>query len=162
MFALGAAASGVELVGAVPTGLPSLHLPGVGYAAGQAIGMEAVGLVIVSFTSGMLTARSFAARNGYAIDPNQELRAFGIANLVWGLSSGFAATGADSRTAVNDAAGGKTQLVSVFAALATGAVAVFFAAQLGYLPQAALAAVLIFSAFGPGRRRAARRRSRQR
>ena len=66
VFALGAAASGVELVGAVPTGLPSLHLPGVGYAAGQAIGMEAVGLVIVSFTSGMLTARSFAARNGYA------------------------------------------------------------------------------------------------
>ena len=48
----------------------------------------------------------------------------------------------------HDAAGGKTQLVSVVAARATGAVAVFFAAQLGYLPQAALAAVLIFSAFG--------------
>ena len=78
-FALGAAASGVDLVGAVPSGWPSLHLPGLGYPAGQAIGMEAVGLVIVNFTSGMLTARSFAARKGYGIDPNQELRAFGPA-----------------------------------------------------------------------------------
>ena len=49
--------------------------------------MEAVGLVIVSFTSG--TARSFAARNGYGIDPNQELRAFSPAFKCITLSRPF-------------------------------------------------------------------------
>jgi MFS superfamily sulfate permease-like transporter len=110
--------------------------------------MNAVGLVIVSFTSGMLTARSFAARNGYPINADQEMRAIGFSNIASGLTGGFAVTGADSRTAVNDASGGKTQLVSVVAALATAGVALFLAEPLGYLPIAALAAVLIHSAWG--------------
>lgn len=143
-----AAAHGVKVVGEVPSGLPSLGLPGVGYSAGQSLLLSAIGLVFVSFTSGMLTARSFAARNGYEIDANQEMKALGIANAVSGLSGGFAISGADSRTAVNDSVGGKTQLVSLVAAIATGAVAMFLAAPLGQLPLAALAAVLLFSAWG--------------
>lgn len=147
-YALGAASYGVKLVGEVPSGLPSLGLPGLGYSAAQTLAMDAVGLVIVSFTSGMLTARSFAARNGYEIDANQEMKALGIANAMSGLSGGFAISGADSRTAVNDSVGGKTQLVSVVAAIATGAVAMFLAAPLGQLPLAALAAVLLYAAWG--------------
>ena len=148
VFLIGLAGPEVKLVGAVPSGLPSFALPGLGYAGAQSIFMNAVGLVIVSFTSGMLTARSFAARNGYAIDADQEMRAIGFANISSGLFGGFAVTGADSRTAVNDASGGKTQLVSVVAALATAGVALFLAVPLGQLPIAALAAVLIFSAWG--------------
>jgi high affinity sulfate transporter 1 len=138
----------VKLVGEVPSGLPGAAVPGLGYAGVQSIFMDAVGLVIVSFTSGMLTARSFAARNGYAINADQEMRAIGFANVASGLFGGFAVTGADSRTAVNDASGGKTQLVSVIAALATAVVALFLAVPLAHLPVAALAAVLIFSAWG--------------
>ncbi|MCU0842253.1 MAG: SulP family inorganic anion transporter [Thiobacillaceae bacterium] len=138
----------VKLVGEVPAGLPGFAVPGLGYEGVQGIFMNAVGLVIVSFTSGMLTARSFATRNGYAINADQEMRAFGLANIASGLFGGFAVTGADSRTAVNDASGGKTQLVSVVAVLATAGVALFLAVPLGYLPIAALAAVLIFSAWG--------------
>ena len=148
VFLIGLAGPSVKLVGAVPSGLPSFALPGLGYTGVQSIFMDAVGLVIVSFTSGMLTARSFAARNGYAINADQEMRALGIANIASGLFGGFAVTGADSRTAVNDASGGKTQLVSVVAALATAGVALFLAVPLGYLPLAALAAVLIYSAWG--------------
>ncbi|WP_045226582.1 SulP family inorganic anion transporter [Methyloterricola oryzae] len=138
----------VKRVGEVPSGLPAFALPGIGYQGVQGIFMNAVGLVIVSFTSGMLTARSFAERNRYSIDADQEMRAIGLANIFSGLFGGFAVTGADSRTAVNDASGGKTQLVSVTAALATAGVALFLAGPLGYLPIPALAAVLIFSAWG--------------
>lgn len=148
VFLIGLVGPEVTLVGEVPSGLPGFALPGLGYAGVQSIFMNAVGLVIVSFTSGMLTARSFAARNGYAIDADQEMRAIGIANISSGLFGGFAVTGADSRTAVNDASGGKTQLVSVVAALATAGVALFLAVPLGHLPIPALAAVLIFSAWG--------------
>lgn len=129
VFLSGLGAVGVKLVGAVPSGLPSAAIPGLGYEGLQGIFVGAVGLVIVSFTSGMLTARSFAARNGYAIDANQEMRAMGFANVSSGLFGGFAVAGADSRTAVNDASGGKTQLVSVVAALATAAVALFLAGR---------------------------------
>jgi high affinity sulfate transporter 1 len=148
VFLLGFDARGVKLVGAVPSGLPTFSLPGLGYEGLQSIFMDAVGLVIVTFTSGMLTARSFATRNGYAINSDQEMRAIGLANMASGLFGGFAVTGADSRTAVNDASGGKTQLVSVVAALATAGVALFLATPLGHLPIAALAAVLIYSAWG--------------
>src|ERR1051325_4581714 len=148
VFFLGWAQDGVKLVGAVPSGLPKLAIPGVGYSAVQNIFMDAAGLVIVSFTSGMLTARSFATRNRYGIDADREMRAIGLANIASGLTGGFAISGADSRTAVNDAAGGKTRLVSVVAALATAAVVLFLSEPLSQLPLAALAAVLIFSAWG--------------
>ena len=148
VFLLGSDEHGVRLVGAVPSGLPSFSPPHVGYEGAQSIFMNAVGLVIVTFTSGMLTARSFAARNAYAINADQEMRAIGLSNIASGFFGGFAVTGADSRTAVNDASGGKTQLVSVVAALATAGVALFLATPLGYLPVAALAAVLIYASWG--------------
>lgn len=138
--------SGVKLVGAVPAGLPHLGLPEFGYRAGQGLLVSALGLVVVSFTSGMLTARSIAARSGQSIDANQEMLAIGAANLAAGVSGGFAITGADSRTAVNAASGNKTQLSSVFAAIATGCVALYLTGMLGLVPLSALAAVLIVSA----------------
>lgn len=143
---LGGPSPGVAQVGSIPAGLPSLWLPQFNYHAGQGIVVSAIGLVIVSFTSGMLTARSFAARAGQTIDANQEMWALGAANLAAGFSGAFAITGADSRTAVNSSSGSKTQLSAVFAALATAAVAAWFSGPLALLPISALAAVLIFSA----------------
>ncbi len=144
---LGDTTSGVALVGAIPAGLPHLGIPHFDYSAGQGIFVGALGLVIVSFTSGMLTARSFAARTGQTIDANREMFALGLANLSAGFSGGFAITGADSRTAINAASGNKTQLSSVFAAIATALVVTCFSGPLSYMPISALAAVLIFSAF---------------
>jgi high affinity sulfate transporter 1 len=148
VFLMGLDAHAVKLVGEVPSGLPSFALPGLGYEGAQSIFMSSLGLVIIIFTGGVLTARSFAMRNGYSINADQEMRAIGFANITSGLSGGFAVTGADSRTAVNDASGGKTQLVSVISALATAGILLFLTQPLGYLPIPALAAVLIFSAWG--------------
>jgi MFS superfamily sulfate permease-like transporter len=147
-YLLGMDAGEVRLVGTVPSGLPEFGLPGLGYKGLQTIFMDAVGLVVVIFASGMLTARSFAARNGYSVNADREMRAMGFANMASGLFGGFAVAGADSRTAVNDASGGKTQLVSVFAALTVALVALFLTQPLGHLPLPALAAVLIFSVWG--------------
>ena len=57
----------------------------------------------------MVTARGFAAKNRYEIDPNREFIALGVANIGAGLLQGFAVSGADSRTAMNDSVGGKSQ-----------------------------------------------------
>ncbi|MDG4870113.1 SulP family inorganic anion transporter, partial [Guyparkeria sp. 1SP6A2] len=55
--------------------------------------------------------------------------ALGFANLASAFSQGFAISGADSRTAVNDANGGKSQLVSIIAAVVIGFVAIFLNPQ---------------------------------
>ncbi|MGL4901162.1 MAG: SulP family inorganic anion transporter, partial [Shewanella sp.] len=107
--------------------------------------VPALNLAMVSFVSMMLTARSFAAKNGYDIDPDKEFRALGIANIASALSQGFAVSGADSRTAVNDANGGKSQLVSIIAAALICLVALFFTAPLQYIPSSALGVVLVIA-----------------
>ncbi len=96
--------------------------------------IPALNLAVVSFVSMMLTTRSFAAKNGYEVDADSEFRALGLVNIVSGLSQGFAISGANSRTAVNDANGGKSQLVSVIAALAIALVVAFLASRCSLSP----------------------------
>jgi MFS superfamily sulfate permease-like transporter len=139
---------GVTVLGSVPSGLPELRWPSVPAGHLPALVTGAAGLALVSFTSGMVTARSFAARNRYEIDVDREFIAIGACNVAAGLSQGFAVTGADSRTAVNDATGGKTQVAGLVAAAAIAVILLFFTQPLQYLPGAALGAVLISAAIG--------------
>ena len=107
---------GIALVGQIPTGLPTASLPDLRGMTSEDVALSAIGILLVSFSSGIVTARSFAARNRYRIDANRELIGFGAANVAAGLFGGFPVTGADSRTAVNEALGGKTQLAGLLAA----------------------------------------------
>jgi high affinity sulfate transporter 1 len=139
---------GVAVIGSVPAGLPSFHVPLVNLGTIESMLDDAVGLVLVSFTSGVLTAKSFARRNRYTINANQELIGFGASNIAAGLAQGFPVTGADSRTAVNNAMGGKTQLVGIAAAATMLLVLFFLTEPLAFLPTAALAAVIMVAAVG--------------
>jgi high affinity sulfate transporter 1 len=139
----GLQAAGVKTIGAVPGGLPTLTFPYADIDLLPSLLAEAAGLALVSFTSMILTARSFAAKNGYDIDPDQDFAALGAANVVSALSQGFAVSGADSRTAVSNAAGGRTHVVGLVAAGVVALVLIFFTAPLRYVPVAALGAVLI-------------------
>ena len=108
---------------------------------------EAAGLTLVLFTSGTLTARSFASKGGYDIDVDRELAAYGAANVASALSQGFAVTGANSRTAMGAAAGGRTQVTGLVAAASIALVLLFLTGPLRYVPIAALGAVLVFASF---------------
>jgi high affinity sulfate transporter 1 len=141
-------ARGVQVVGAVPSGLPAFGIPSVDPADLRPLVTSALGITLVTFCSAMLTARSFAARNHYDIDANQDFIAVGVANLFSGLSHGFVVSGADSRTAVSDAAHGKSRVTGLVAAAATAAVVLFFTGPLGAIPNTALAAVLIMAGYG--------------
>ncbi|MBV5316498.1 MAG: SulP family inorganic anion transporter [Desulfobulbaceae bacterium] len=140
--------SGIALLGHVPAGLPTLHFAVFDPETYRKLFHSAAGLGLISFTSGVLTAKSFARRNHYNLDPNQELIAFGACNIVAGLAQGFPVTGADSRTAVNNAMGGKTQLVGVVAAISMLVILFFLTGPLAYVPIAGLAAVIIIAAIG--------------
>lgn len=136
---------GVQVVGAIEGGLPIFQAPIFDIGVSRELVMPALNLALVSFVSMMLTARSFAAKNGYDIDADREFRALGFANLASAFSQGFAISGADSRTAVNDANGGKSQLVQIIAAVVIALVAIFIYQPLQYIPIAALGVVLIIA-----------------
>lgn len=138
---------GVKIIGSVPAGLPPLRLPSFPPELVPTLLGDAVGLALISFSSMMLTARSFASKNRYEIDTDREFAALGIANIASALSQGFAISGADSRTAMNDATGGRTQMTSLVAAGAVAAVLMFFTGPLQYIPVAALGAVLVWASF---------------
>ena len=148
VYALGLEQQGVAVVGAVPAGFPVPRIPPVGTSELWPLIVGACGIVLVSFCSMMTTARGFAAKNGYAIDVNQDMIALGVSDLASGFSRGFVVSGADSRTAVADSAGGKTQLTALVAAATMAVVLLFLTRPIAYLPTAALAAILVSSALG--------------
>ncbi len=139
---------GVQTTGPVPAGLPALGFAFFDFETYRALFRDALGIMLISFTSGVLTAKSFAQRNRYDIDADQELRAFGAGNIASAVAQGFPVTGADSRTAVNDAMRGQTQLVGIVAALAMLLVLFFLTGPLALVPTTALAAVILVSAVG--------------
>ena len=139
---------GVAVLGEVPGGLPTFHFATFSLSTYGELFGDAAAVMLISFTSGVLTAKSFARRNRYDINANQEMIAFGAANIVTGLAQGFPVTGADSRTAVNDATGGKSQLVGIVAAGAMLLVLFFLTKPLGNVPNAGLAVIIMVSAFG--------------
>jgi high affinity sulfate transporter 1 len=140
-------AHGVAILGPVPAGLPPLRWPVFPLERLPSLIGEAAGLTLVLFTSGTLTARSFASKGGYDIDVDRELAAYGAANIASALSQGFAVTGADSRTAMGAAAGGRTQVTGLVAAVSIALVLLFLTGPLRYVPIAALGAVLVFASF---------------
>jgi len=144
----GFAAHGVKLLGAIPAGLPGLMIPAIGGADWTPLAMGAVGLALISYNSAMVTARGFAAKNRYDIDSNREFIALGVADIGAGLLGGFAVSGADSRTAVNDSMGGKSQVTGLVAAAGLALTLLFLTRPLGWLPMAVLSAVLVKAAMG--------------
>jgi high affinity sulfate transporter 1 len=142
---LGLDAHGVAVVGAVPAGLPVFKLPSFSFDQLEAVASAAAGLALITFTSMVLTARSFAAKNHYEIDADREMAALGAANIAAALSQGFAISGADSRTAMADASGGRTQVTGLVAAAVIAVVLLFLTAPLRFIPMAGLGAVLIMA-----------------
>lgn len=145
---LGLDQDGVAVLGHVPAGLPTFHWQVFSQDTYEALVRDALGIGLVSFTSGILTAKSFARRNRYEINADQELTAYGACNLFTGLLQGYPVTGADSRTAVNDAMGGKTQVTGLVAGSTMLLVLFFLTEPLADVPITALAAVIIVAAFG--------------
>lgn len=135
-------AHGVATVGAVPTGLPSVTWPDV--ALVQALWPAAAGIALMSFTESIAAARAFAERDEPLPEPNRELFALGIANAAGGLLGAMPAGGGTSQTAINRLAGARSQTAELVTAASTLATLLLLAPSTRWMPQAALAAVVIW------------------
>jgi SulP family sulfate permease len=136
---------GLEVIGEVPQGLPSLTLPIISLSDVRHLLPAAAGIAMLTFPQGVLLARAYAAKNGYEVRANQELAALAAANVAAGLFQGFSVSASQSRTTVNDSVGGQTQVVSLVAAAVLGLFLLFLTPVLRELPTVTLAAILIFA-----------------
>ncbi len=139
---------GVATVGEIPAALPRLALPATGGASLDRLLFGALAIFLVSFAAGIVTARSFGQRGGYPVDADREMAGFGAANIAAGLFAAFPVTASDSRTAINDAAGGRSQVAGIVAALTLVFAILFLRPALSILPIPALGAILIATALG--------------
>jgi sulfate permease, SulP family len=143
---LGWQSYGVELVGAIPNGLPPLTLPDVSLA--QQLWPGAVGIALMSFTETIAAGRAFQANDEPVPRANVELLATGIANVGGALFGAMPGGGGTSQTAVNRMTGARTQMAGVVTASMTMVTMLLLAPLIGLMPQATLAAVVIVYSIG--------------
>ena len=136
-------AHGVAVVGPVPKGFPAPALPAFDLGEIGRLTLAAFGMAFITLADTSALSRTFALKYGRKVDPDQEIVALGAANLAAGFFQGFPVSGSASRTAVAEAAGGKSQAVGVVGALAIILLLLFAGGLTTYLPQASLAAIVI-------------------
>ena len=134
---------GVVLLDAVEKGLPKLvHIRLTGIDMRQALGRSLmIAAVVMSET--LLSENNFAMKNGYKIDENQEILACAMGNIAAACVGCCPVNGSISRTSMNEQYEGKTQMVSVAAAVTMAIVLLGATGFIGYLPVPVLTAIVI-------------------
>lgn len=140
----GLASLGVSLVGYIPPGVPMSIIPDLSLIDVNILLTLAATVFLISYIEGYLFAEEYAAKYRYKVDGNQELLALGISNVAVGLFQGLPIGGSLSRTAVNDESGAHSQLSGGVAALVILLVLLFFTGLFYNLPEAILAAIVLF------------------
>jgi MFS superfamily sulfate permease-like transporter len=133
---------GVKVLGAMPSGLPSLTLPNLPIADYLHLLPGAMAVVGITLCEALLLVRSYSRKYNEKADGDQVLFAYGMTSLASGFTGSLVSGPSASRTAAMDAAGSRSQLSSLIAAVTVALVMVFFTDQLAYLPTAALAGVV--------------------
>ncbi len=134
---------GVEVVGALPQGLPSLSIPRVPFTSYLAMILPAMGVLLVAYSEALGVAHEFAEKHGYEVDANQELNAHAVANLVSALFGGMIAAGSMSASAVKEGAGARSQVTNLVTWVVTIVTLLFLTPLFAPLPEAVLAALII-------------------
>jgi sulfate permease, SulP family len=137
---------GLELVGPIPAGWPKLSLPTVSWAEAASLLPAALGLAVVGYSDTVLTGHGFATKTGDRINPNRELVALGVTNVVAGLSQGFPVSASTSRTAIAHNLYARTQLYSLVMAAVVALTMAFGRPILAAFPWAGLGAVVVYAA----------------
>ena len=135
---------GVAIIGKIPQGLPSIKFPKLDWIVIKNLYPIALTISIVAFTEAISISKGLAEKNkSYKLNPNQELKALGSANIIGSFFQSYPTTGGFSRTAVNSQAKAKTGVASLICALLIALTLSFFTDLFFYVPKTVLAAIII-------------------
>ncbi|WP_109210028.1 MULTISPECIES: SulP family inorganic anion transporter [Microbacterium] len=133
---------GVDVLGEVPAGPPTLTWPIIDWQLWLALVPSAIALTLVTTAEGLLVSRSYGEKRGYPFRANRDLLAFGLSNVAAGAQGSFTMGASTSRTAAMDQAGSRTQLPSLVLAAGTLLLLLFGTALLADIPSPAIGAVV--------------------
>jgi SulP family sulfate permease len=136
---------GVAVLGEVPRGLPQLSVPHFDWAQIKQLLPLALTMALVGFAQTVSVGKSLGNKYGYDIDANRELAALGLANITASVSQGYTVSGSLGRSALNATAGAKTPIAAIVTALCILLIALLLTPLFTYLPNVALAAILVVS-----------------
>ncbi len=134
----------------IPQELAAFALPEISLGTLRQLFAPAFAIALLGAIESLLSARIADTRINDRHNPNQELMAQGIANLVAPLFGGFAATGAIARTATNIRSGGRTPIAGMIHAGVLLAIVLVFAPLASHIPLATLSAIIVMVAFHMG------------
>lgn len=141
--------SGVDIVGAIPEGLPTFQVPSITKDQFIEIAPFAFALALVAYTEAISIGKSIEHQHDdYKINPNQELRALGLANILGSFFQSYSTTASFSRSAINNEAGAKTGMAAIISAILIALTLLFLTPLFFYLPKPILASVIMVSVFG--------------
>jgi SulP family sulfate permease len=133
---------GLRVLGDLPSGLPALTLPAIGFADYVKLLPGAFAIVAITLCEGLLLVGGYARKYGDKPDRDQVLFAYGLANAASGFTGSMVTGNSVSRSAAMDSSGARSQLPSLVAAVVLAAIMAFFTDSLALLPKAALAGIV--------------------
>lgn len=139
---------GGKVVGEVTPGLPAFVLPVADDLHFQALIMPSIIIALLSFVEAFSIAKAVASKTRQRISADQEMVGKGLANIVAGVTQGYAVSGSFSRTAVAFDAGARTGFAAIVTGIIVGITLLFLTPLLYHLPLATLAAIIIVAVYG--------------
>jgi SulP family sulfate permease len=136
--------------GGIPGGLPSLHVPAFKPRLVVKLLSPALTVALLGAIESLLSAVVSDRMSGDKHNPNVELVAQGVANIVSPMFGGLPATGAIARTATNVRSGARTPVAGMVHAVTLLAILLFAAPLARHIPLAVLAAILFVVAYNMG------------
>lgn len=140
--------SGIPTVGEIPGGLPSLHIPLLDYDVGRNLVPLAMACFLLSYVESISAARALSGKNGYEVNPRQELLALGAANFAAAVGRGYPVAGGLSQSTVNSQAGAKTPLTLIVTSIVLILCLLFLAGLIKNLPEVILAVIVLHAIVG--------------
>jgi sulfate permease, SulP family len=137
----------LEVIGEIPHGLPSLDMPSWNWSLIRQVVSSSLAIAVLGLLEAIAMAKAIAARTGQKLDINQQCLSEGLANLVGSFFQCFPGSGSLTRSAINVQAGAVSQWSGVVAAIAVGLTVLLFAPLARHIPRAALAGLLLVSAW---------------
>ena len=139
---------GIQTVGYIPAGLPTLSLPLLGAGEMSTIIDLAFACFILAYIETISAARSLAMDHHYDINPRQELMSLGLANVAASITGAYPVSGGLSQSAVNEKAGAKTPLSLIICSIALVILLLFLTGTLQHLPKVLLSAIVFNAVIG--------------
>jgi SulP family sulfate permease len=144
---LGLDQRGVKVIGEIPAKLPPFRLPAFDGARMSEFGTSAVAIAVLGLLEAISMAKSIAAQTRQKLDLNQQCLSEGLANFAGSFFQCIPGSGSLTRSAINQQAGAVTQWSGVVSAIAVALVMIVLAPYARFVPRAALAGILMLTAW---------------